>query len=146
MVVARREWLRLRRNETGLLTEIGKILAFVVTILRGYFSLGARLRLVLTKLFLGRGDEAEVMLGVLIVVLGCDRIAGGASVSRQLHIFFSDVGCGASDLDIGPVGFEHPRHRILAAPVIIIVVIIVIPVTHTLVVLTVSHVLPLLPP
>jgi hypothetical protein len=55
----------------------------------------------------------------------------------------------AADLDIGPVRFEHPGHRILAAPVIIIVVIvavIIIPVTHPLVVLTVSHVSPLFQP
>jgi hypothetical protein len=58
------------------------------------------------------------------------------------------MGGGAANLDIGAVGFENPGHRVLAAPVVIIViaVAIVIPVTHPLVVvLTVSHVLPLLP-
>jgi hypothetical protein len=56
---------------------------------------------------------------------------------------------GATDLDVGPVGLEHPGHRVLAAPVVIIVVVIavVVPVTHALVViLTVSHVLPLFQP
>jgi hypothetical protein len=58
------------------------------------------------------------------------------------------VGCGTADLDVGSVGLEHPGHRVLAAPVVIIVVIVVvIPVTHPLVVvLTVSHVLPLFQP
>jgi hypothetical protein len=57
------------------------------------------------------------------------------------------MGGGAANLDIGTVGFENPGHRVLATPVVIVVVIIVvIPVTHPLVVvLTVSHVLPLLP-
>jgi len=51
---------------------------------------------------------------------------------------------GTADLDIGSVRFEHPRHRILATPVVIIVVIV--PVAHPLIVLTVSHVLPLFIP
>jgi hypothetical protein len=56
------------------------------------------------------------------------------------------MGGGAANLDIGTVGFENPGHRVLAAPVVIVIIIIVvIPVTHPLVVvLTVSHVLPLL--
>jgi hypothetical protein len=148
MVIARHERLLLLRDEAGLLPEIRKALALVVAVLRGHFILGARLRLVLAELFLGGGDQAEIMLGMLIVVLGGDRIAGRARVTRQLHVFFRDVGCGASDLDVGSVGFEHPGHRVLAAPVIIVVVIVVviIPITHPLVVLTVSHVLPLFQP
>jgi hypothetical protein len=48
---------------------------------------------------------------------------------------------GAAYLDVVTVRFEHPRHRVLAAPVFVVV--IVIPVTHPLVVvLTVSHVSP----
>jgi hypothetical protein len=53
---------------------------------------------------------------------------------------------GAADLDIGSVRFEHPGHRVLTAPVIVVAVIVVIPVTHPLVVLTVSHVSPLFQP
>ena len=90
------------------------------------------------------------MFGVLVVVLGGDRIAGGARVARQLDVFFRNVRGGAANLDVGSVGFEHPGHRVLAAPVIVIVVVIivvVVPVTHPLVViLTVSHVLPLFQP
>jgi hypothetical protein len=65
-----------------------------------------------------------------------------------LNVFFGDVRGGAADLDIGPVRFEHPGHRILTAPVIIvaaIIVVVVISVTHPLVVLTVSHVSPFIP-
>src|SRR5258708_37689802 len=86
------------------------------------------------------------MLGVLIIIFGCYRIAGTSRVARQLDVFFRDVGCGAANLDVGSVGLENPGHRVLATPVIIIVivVIIVVPVTHPLVVviLTVSHVSP----
>jgi hypothetical protein len=46
----------------------------------------------------------------------------------------------AADFDIGAVRFENPRHRVLAAPVVVIVV---VPIAHPLVVvLTVSHVSP----
>ena len=147
IVVARHERLLLHRDKAGLLPEIRKALAVVVAVLRGHFILGARLRLVLTELFLGGGDQAEIMLGMLIIILGGDRVAGRAGVARQLHVFFRDVGCGAADLDVRPVGLEHPGHRVLAAPVAIVPVIVVVPVTHPLVlVLTVSHVLPLFQP
>jgi hypothetical protein len=49
---------------------------------------------------------------------------------------------GAANLDVGSVRFEYAGHRILAAPVVVIVV----PVAHPLVVLTVSHVSPLINP
>src|SRR5437868_11719991 len=52
---------------------------------------------------------------------------------------------GAADLDIGPVRFEYPGHRVLTAPVIVVVIIVVVPVAHPLVVLTVSHVSPFIP-
>ncbi len=146
-VVARHERLRLHRDEAGLLPEMRKTLALVVAILRGHFILGARLRLVLTELLLGSGDQAEIVFGVLVVILGRHRIAGRARIARQLHIFFRDVGRGAADLDIGSVRLEHPGHRVLTASVVIVVVVIVVPVTHPLVVvLTVSHVLPLFQP
>jgi hypothetical protein len=146
IVVARHERLRLRRDKARLLSEIRKAFALIVAFLRGHFILGARLRLVLTELFLCGGDQAEIMFGVLVVIFGGYRIAGRTRVARQLHVFFSNVGCGAADLDVGSVGFEHPGHRVLAAPVAIIPI-VVIPVTHPLVVvLTVSHVVPLFQP
>src|SRR5258705_5414054 len=80
IVVARHERLLLHRHETGLLAEMRKIFALVVAVLGGHFILGARLRLVLTELFLGGGDQAEIMFGILVVILGGYRIAGGAGV------------------------------------------------------------------
>src|SRR5258705_1162416 len=146
IVVARHERLLLHRHEARLLAEMREILALVLAVLRGRFVLGARLRLALTELFLGGGDQAEIMLGMLVVILGGYRIAGRARVARQLHVFFGHVGRGAADLDVGSIGLEHPRHRVLAAPVAVIPI-VVIPVTHPLVVvLTVSHVLPLFQP
>ena len=122
------------------------IVAFAF-IRRRHVVVGARLllvlRLVLPELLLRGRDQAEIMLGVLIVVLGGDRIAGRARIARELDIFFGDVGGGAADLDVGSVGFVNPGQRILATPVVVIVV---IPVAHPLLVLTVSHVSPLFQP
>ena len=139
--------LLLHRDETRLLTEARKILAFILAVLARDL-VGTRLllllRLVLAELLLGSGDQAEIMFGMLVVILRRHRVAGRARVAGELQVFLGDVGGSAADLDVGPVRFEHPGHRILAAPVV--VVIVVIPVTHPLVVLTVSHVLPLFQP
>src|SRR5579863_6122287 len=143
IVVARLIWLLLHRNEAGFLPETRKAL-LLVAFLRGYFGVGPWLRLILTELLLGRGDQTEVMLGMLIVILGGDRVAGRARVACKLHIFFRDVRGGAADLDVRSIGLEHPGHRVLATPVVVIV--IVVPVAHPFVVLTVSHVVPLFQP
>src|SRR5206468_7494306 len=138
--------LRLLRDEARLLAEMREALALVVAVFRRRrFVVDTRLRLVLPELLLGSGDQAEIMLGVLVVILGRDRVAGRARVARQLDVFFGDVRGGAANLDIGSVRFEHPGHRVLTTPVIVVVIVIIIPVTHPLVVLTVSHVSPFIP-
>ncbi len=81
----------LHRNEAGLLPEARKILALVVALLGDHLVVGARLRLVLPELLLGRRDQAEIMLGVLVVVLGGNGIAGRARVARELDVFFGDM-------------------------------------------------------
>jgi hypothetical protein len=43
------------------------------------------------------------MFGMLVVVLGRDRVAGRARVTRQLNVFFGDVRGGATNFDIGSV-------------------------------------------
>jgi hypothetical protein len=48
--------------------------------------IAARL-LALAELLLGRSDQAEVMLGMLVVVLGCNGVAGGARVTRSWRYF-----------------------------------------------------------
>jgi len=139
------EWLGLRGYEAGLLSEIRKAFAIFVAVVGGHVVFDPRLRLVLPELLLRRSDQAEIMLGVLVVIFGSHRIAGASRVARQLHVFFGNVRGGTADLDIGAVRFEHHGQRVLAAPVVIVV--IVAPVAHPLViVLTVSHVLPLFQP
>ena len=133
------------RNEARLLAEIREILAVVLAVVAGAADgLVATRLLVLAELFLGRRDQAEIMLGVLVVILGCDGVAGGARIARELEIFLGNVRGGAADLDVGAVRFVDPGHRVLAAPVVVVIVIIVA-VAHPLLVLTVSHILPLIP-
>ena len=90
IVVPLHEWLRLRRDEAGLLSEVRKAIV-VVAVFRGRFSLHPRLWLVLSELLLRSRDQTEIMFGMLVVILGGDRVAGGARVTRQLYVFFCDV-------------------------------------------------------
>ena len=64
-------------------------------------------------MFLRGGDQAEIMLGVLVVVFGRDRIAGALRVAGQLEVFLGDVGGIASDLQVRSVGLVHARQWIL---------------------------------
>lgn len=66
-------------------------------------------RVLLAELFLRGGDQAEVMLGMLIVILGGYRIAGPLRVACKLNVFFCDMRCGAADLYIGTVRFINAR-------------------------------------
>jgi hypothetical protein len=83
---------------------------------------------------LGGGDEAEIMLGVLQVVLGRDRIAAGVGIARELQIFLGDVVGVAADLHIRPVRFIRTGQRIGPPPIVGRAV-----AAHPLVVLTRSH-------
>jgi len=141
--------LRLHRDETGLLPEIRETVTLVVAVITADHVVGPglQLRLVLAELLLSRRDQAEVMLGMLIVILGGDRVAGRPRIARELNVFLGHMRGGAANLDIRSVGLENTGHRVLAAPVIVtIIVVAVVPVAHALVVLTVSHVLPLFQP
>jgi hypothetical protein len=143
--------LRLHWHETGLLPEVRETVPLVVAVITADHIVGAglQLRLVLAELLLSRRDQAEVMLGVLVVVLGGNGIAGGPRIASELNVFFGHMRGGTANLDIRSVGLENTGHRILAAPVvvtIVVVIVVIVPVAHTLVVLTVSHVLPLFQP
>ena len=72
------------------------------------------IRVLLPKLFLRRRDQPEVMLGVLIVILGRDRVAGALRVTRELDVLLRDVGGRAANFHIGPVRLVNPCQRILA--------------------------------
>ena len=96
-------------------------------------------RILLAELLLRGGDQAEVVLGVLEVVLGGDRIAGGLRVAGELQILFGDVMGGTADFHLRSVRLVDPRQRIVmmaAAAVVALVVAVTSP--HALV-LTVSH-------
>ena len=104
IVFARHERLRLCRNEARLLAEMREALALVLAFIGGrHFIVGARLRLVLPELLLGGSDQTEIMFGVLIVVLGRNRIARTLRVSRELDIFFRYMRSGAANFDVGTV-------------------------------------------
>ena len=97
------ERLLLLRHESRLLAEARKAL-ILLAILRDHVGIRpGLLRLILAELLLGCCNQAEVMFGVLIVVFRGDRIAGRARVTRQLHIFFSDVRCRATDFNVWSV-------------------------------------------
>jgi len=147
-------WLRLRRQKrlrlaraegchsgirAGLLAEI-----LVAVVVEGFVPSVVirtrKVRVVLAELFLRRGDQSEIVLGVLIVIFRRYRIARRVSVAGQLNVFLGDVRRGSANFYVGAVRLENPRHWILIFAVV--VVIVVIPPAHALIVLNVSHGLP----
>ena len=116
-------------------------LAVVVAIVGGVAArLAARLLLViglaLAQLFLGGGDQAEIMFGVLIVIFSGDRVPGALRVAGELQIFFRDVGRRSPDLYVLPVRLVNARQRILV--MMMMTTLAAIATAHALV-LTVSH-------
>ena len=125
LLVARREGLCVARQIRLLLRfarrvarfilaheGLGIVIALVKTLV-GALLLSARRSLLLwllivvgillAELFLRRGDKAEIMFRMLIVILGGDRIAGSLCVARELNIFFRNVRSSAADFDVRPV-------------------------------------------
>src|SRR5579872_2462505 len=115
MLLARIEWLRFARRErlaNRRLIAIHVIVAVVgriATLLATLLIIG----LALAKLLLGCGNQAEIMLGVLIIILGGDGIARTLRVPRQLEIFFRNMGGCSSNLHVRSVGLVHARQWIL---------------------------------
>jgi hypothetical protein len=125
LLVARREWLGIARQVRlllGLARRVARFvlpherLAVVIVAIKAFVSSllllpagRALLRLLvvvgvlLAELFLGRGDKAEIMFGMLVVIFGGHRIAGSLRVPRKLDIFFCNVRSGAADFDVGTV-------------------------------------------
>jgi hypothetical protein len=83
----------------GLVVVVITIVAVVAAGLRlaaGRAALLMRLllvvvRVLLTKLFLRCGDQAKVVLGVLIIILSGHRVARTLRVTRELDVFFRDM-------------------------------------------------------
>src|SRR5215472_5173275 len=115
MLLARIKRLRLARRER-LSADRRLLLALVITFV-GYIAalVGALLvvGLALPKLLLGGGDQAEIMLGVLIIVFGRYRVARALRIARKLEIFFRNVRSRPADFHVRPVGLVHARQRIL---------------------------------
>jgi hypothetical protein len=140
--------LRLSRSVAWLVLTHERLIVFVVPLEGVFASLrlaAARcaallmrlllvvVRVLLTKLFLRRSDQAKVVLGVLIIILGGHRVARSLRVTRELDVFFRDMRSGAADFDVGTVRFVNAREGILTLAV-------VASPPHAL--LTVSHVVP----
>jgi len=103
-------WLRRVRFTTHLRLVVALVIVVVgEVVVRPAATTGLLLeiRLGLAKLFLRGGDQAEIMLGVLIIIFTGNRIAGALRVAGELEIFFGDVGRRSSDFYVLPVGLVH---------------------------------------
>jgi hypothetical protein len=131
LLLARSEWFASHHRLVAVTVAIVEgVIAHAAAPVVGLLVLIVGLRL--PQVFLRRYDQAEIMLRMLVVVLGCDRIAGALRITGELKVFFGNVRCGAPDFYIGPVRLVHARQRIL------VVTTLAVATPHALV-LTVSH-------
>ena len=70
---------------------------------------------------LGRGDDAEIVLGVLEIVLGHDAVAGGLRIAGELQVLLGDMGGVAAHLHVGAVTLVVATQRVavLAAAIVV---------------------------
>lgn len=98
---------RLVLAHEGLAVVIIAVKSLVGVLLAGGALLLLRLLVVvwilLTELFLRGGNQAKIVLGMLVVVLGRNRIARTLRVARELDIFFRYMRSGAANFDVGTV-------------------------------------------
>ena len=140
LLVARWKWLSVARDIRLLLRLAWRVTRFVLaheslavvivavkTFIVPLLVLPARralLRLLivvgvlLAELFLRGGNETKIMFGVLVVILGGNRIAGALGIARKLDIFFRNVRSRAANFDVRAVRFVNARQRILAFAVV----------------------------
>ena len=140
LLVARWKWLSVARDIRLLLRLAWRVARFVLaheslavvivavkTFIVPLLVLPARrtlLRLLivvgvlLAELFLRGGNETKIMFGVLVVILGGNRIAGALGIARKLDIFFRNVRSRAANFDVRAVRFVNARQRILAFAVV----------------------------
>ncbi len=118
LVVLRLRLLRLALVErlclrgVGLAAHLRLVVAVIVAVVNGIAAHIAGLLLlviglVLAKLFLGRGDQAEIMFGVLIIIFGGNWISGALRVAGELEIFLGDVRSRSPNFYVLPVGLVH---------------------------------------
>ena len=83
---------------------------FVIVVVAVIGNIAARLArllvvgLTLAKLLLRRRDQTEVMLRVLIVVFGGDRVSGTLRISGQLKVLFRNVGHSSPNFHVRSIG------------------------------------------
>ena len=103
--------LRLARSERCFGERMAVVLAVLEIVVAARLELlivaaavRARLevRIVLPELFLRRRDQAEIMLGVLEIVLGRDRVARRLRVTGKLEIFLRHMIGRAADFHVRP--------------------------------------------
>jgi hypothetical protein len=121
-------------------------LVIVAVVIRVVGVIAALLRLLLIEgglglpqVFLRGGDQAEIMLGVLVVVFGRDRIAGTLRVAGQLKVFLGNVRRIAPDLQVRSIGLVHARQWILMMVMMMTATAFTAVATPHALVLTVSH-------
>ena len=101
---------RLRRGEPRV--QLGHVIVEIIIVLALAFTLAVHG-------LLGRGDDAEIVLGMLEIVLRHHRIPGRLRVAGQLQIFLGDMSGIATDLHVRAVALIVPRQRInMLAPAI----------------------------
>ena len=113
MLLARIVRLRLARGER-LAANMGLLaIAVVVAVIGGRAHLAGRLLLVigltLPELLLRRSDNAEIVLGVLIIIFRCNRVPGALRVTGKLKILFGDMGRRTANFYVRPVGLVPSR-------------------------------------
>jgi len=113
---------------------VKRVVGVIATLLRLLLIEG---RLGLAQVFLRGGDQAEIMLGMLVVVFGGDRVAGALRITGQLQVFLGNVRGIAPDLHVRSVGLVHARQWILVV-VMVVTTFTAVATPHALV-LTVSH-------
>ena len=134
LTVPRQVRLRLTRPIRRFVAAGGCIFVglFEACLARTTVALGAgELRVILPKLLLGRCNDPIIVLGVLIIVLGSNGVAGGLRVARELNVFFHNVRWIAADFHVRSVGLVDARHGVVTLAMVIAA-------AHPLV-LTVSH-------
>jgi len=131
LLLARIKRLRFARRKR--LADRGLVVAVVISfVVAALVAARLIIGLGLAKLFLGGGDQPEIMLGMLIIVFGRDGVAGTLRIARKLEIFLRDMGSRAADFHVRSVGLVHARQRILVMATFAVAT------AHSLV-LTVSH-------
>ena len=93
-----------------------RLLALVIALI-GRAHLAGLLLLVigltLPELLLRRGDDPEIVLGVLIIIFRCNRVPGALRVTGELKVLFGDMGRRTANFYVRSIGLVHSRQWIL---------------------------------